>query len=280
MSNIFPLGGDTVLLCGTTLTPDFPVTPDAYDTTHGNLLSDKGFFTMLELPQTLVRSTLLGANASALCGDFALDERGAILTTGFGHQHGFPMTPDAYDTTFHTMFLARISHDLRHLEYGTYIGGSGGEDEYGILTEPGHRVWLAGTTSSEDLPTTPNALIPTFYQPGQENWYGFILCLALSDSGDAAVHSSIPVPSSFKLSAYPNPFNPTTTLTFALPSPSLVTLEVFDVLGRSVYQKDLGRMNAGEHRIQFDGEDLSSGTYFAHLSTPAQSKVAKLVLLR
>jgi hypothetical protein len=92
--------------------------------------------------------------------------------------------------------------------------------------------------------------------------------------------SFIPHPSAFSLSAFPNPFNSTATLRFELPAASVVTVEVFDVLGRSVYRQNLGRMIAGEHRQRFDGSDLSSGVYFAALWTESATRVQKMMLLK
>lgn len=228
---------------------------------------------MLALPQTLVRSTLLGGPANTFCSYFALDERKACYVTGHPFLQGFPVTPDAYDTTYHTMFLARMSRDLRHLEYSTYIGGSGFEEVYGLLYEGRHAVWLTGSTSSPDLPTTPNGL-------NQLGAPGFLFCLSLPDSAEAAPTQRMAPPSSLGISAFPNPFNPSTTLTFTLSAACPVTLEVFNVLGRKVYGKDFGRMSAGEHRQQFDATEFASGIYFARVQAGNAVRVHKMMVLR
>lgn len=97
-------------------------------------------------------------------------------------------------------------------------------------------------------------------------------------------------PSQIKTSVHPNPFNPTTTLSFTLPAPGLVKLEVFDINGRSVGarraspvgfgESDLQWYPAGSHEVTFDGSDPPSGIYFARLTAGDWSAMQKMVLLK
>lgn len=88
------------------------------------------------------------------------------------------------------------------------------------------------------------------------------------------------LPGDFTLSAYPNPFNPTTTLHLSLPVSSEAVLRVFDVNGRLVREMGLGRLASGSHAIVFDGSDLPSGIYVAAVETPTARVVKKLVLMK
>ncbi len=87
-------------------------------------------------------------------------------------------------------------------------------------------------------------------------------------------------PSSFSLSAYPNPFNAVTTISFSLPTASGVELNVFDVSGRRVQTLHNGILNAGKHRIGFDAGSLPSGIYFMRARISQQSVMHKLMLLK
>jgi hypothetical protein len=87
-------------------------------------------------------------------------------------------------------------------------------------------------------------------------------------------------PSSFNLSAFPNPFNPSTTLSFTLPQTGSVRLAVYDILGREVKLLQEGIVEAGEYAVTFDGSDLSSGIYFARLESTGMVKTQKLLLLK
>ena len=66
------------------------------------------------------------------------------------------------------------------------------------------------------------------------------------------------------LQNYPNPFNPSTVIRFSLPSQSDVTLEIIDVLGRSVATLISGTLGTGSHQARWDAQ-VSSGVYFARL---------------
>ncbi len=69
----------------------------------------------------------------------------------------------------------------------------------------------------------------------------------------------------FTLQCAPNPFNSATTLSFSLPRQVHARLAVYDMLGRVVCVLADENFAPGEHRIPFDGSDLPSGIYFAHL---------------
>ena len=79
---------------------------------------------------------------------------------------------------------------------------------------------------------------------------------------------------------YPNPFNPTTRISFGLPAASTVTLDVFDITGRTVAQLLHSRLEAGYHRVDFDGTNLGSGVFFYRLSTGERQIIRKMMLLR
>jgi hypothetical protein len=87
-------------------------------------------------------------------------------------------------------------------------------------------------------------------------------------------------PAIFRLDQnYPNPFNPTTTIRFALDSPSQVRLTVTDVLGRQIAVVHEGMLGAGNHEHRFDGATLASGVYVYRLETAhhAQTRTMQLV---
>jgi len=100
-----------------------------------------------------------------------------------------------------------------------------------------------------------------------------------SIEADEAVDALLPT--EYNLSAnYPNPFNPVTTIEFALPQSRAVSLVVYDMLGREVQVLVRGDLQAGYHRVQFNAAQLPSGTYLYRLVAGDYSRVQKMVLLK
>ncbi|MCA9733739.1 MAG: T9SS type A sorting domain-containing protein [Deferribacteres bacterium] len=83
--------------------------------------------------------------------------------------------------------------------------------------------------------------------------------------------SGVGTPATFSLVGnYPNPFNPTTSIVFTMPEEGLVTLKVYDILGRNVANLPLGLQGTGKRQVVFDAHDLSSGVYFYRLQMKTQ----------
>ena len=79
---------------------------------------------------------------------------------------------------------------------------------------------------------------------------------------------------------YPNPFNPSTTISFDLPIQTDVKLTVFDVLGREVATLVNSTLSAGSHHVLFDGSSLASGIYMTRLEAGNMSLSSKMVLMK
>ena len=93
--------------------------------------------------------------------------------------------------------------------------------------------------------------------------------------------TGVAIPKAFAIEQnYPNPFNPTTTLSFGVPRAGLVTVKVFDLLGREVATLVNENRPAGYHTEVLDGSRLSSGVYFYRLQANGYSATKKLMLVR
>lgn len=84
---------------------------------------------------------------------------------------------------------------------------------------------------------------------------------------------------------YPNPFNPRTTISFQLKSVQRTTIEIYDVFGRKVRTLISETLEAGAHKIIWDGKDdkgkkLTSGTYLLKFTLPSQIIQRKMTLLK
>jgi len=110
-----------------------------------------------------------------------------------------------------------------------------------------------------------------------------------NDREDAAVSSA--VPTVYGVQAFPNPFNPSTTITYALPEPASIKLEIYDLTGRKISVLADGMKSAGLHSAVWQGKDqsgrqLASGVYLYHyVATPSNgtrafTKSGKLLLAK
>jgi hypothetical protein len=90
--------------------------------------------------------------------------------------------------------------------------------------------------------------------------------------------ASAPIPTA--VAAVPNPFNPTTVLSFRLQEPAHVSLRIYDVAGRAVATLADEAREAGEHRVIFEGRNLAGGVYFAVLDAGTLQARTRLVLLK
>jgi len=87
------------------------------------------------------------------------------------------------------------------------------------------------------------------------------------------------------LTAYPNPFNASTTIAFNLPKHSNVQLNIYDINGRLVRTLLDESMNVGQHKVIWNGDDrggnpVSSGLYFAQVVTNKTRQTVKMILAK
>ena len=88
-------------------------------------------------------------------------------------------------------------------------------------------------------------------------------------------------PQKFELAQnYPNPFNPSTNINFSLPSSREVSLKVYDMMGREVAILVNGRMNAGEHTVQFNANGLASGVYIYRITAGSFTQSKRMLLIK
>lgn len=88
-------------------------------------------------------------------------------------------------------------------------------------------------------------------------------------------------PKEFRLFGnYPNPFNPTTKISFSIPVQNQVELAVYDVLGRKVAEVINEVLNAGEYDIEFDGSSLASGLYIYKLTSGNFTVSKKMMIVK
>lgn len=79
---------------------------------------------------------------------------------------------------------------------------------------------------------------------------------------------------------YPNPFNPATVITYTVPKDGMITLKVYDMLGREVSTLVNQVQSIGRYEVQFDGSRLASGVYFYRLTSGTYVSTKKMLLMK
>lgn len=95
------------------------------------------------------------------------------------------------------------------------------------------------------------------------------------------VEAVISAPAKFELSQnYPNPFNPSTKISFSVPQSGNVKLSVYNLLGQEVQNLVNGFVEAGNHTINFDAENLNSGIYLYKLEANGFVQTRKMTMIK
>jgi hypothetical protein len=180
MAATFDDQGRIIVVGGATST-DFPVTDEAYDTTH-NGAADV-FVAILdpsaEGDDQLVYSTFLGGSGVDAALDVFYDASGAgaIFVVGSTASADFPFTDGAYDLSYNggerDMFIARFDPTLSTLEACTFLGGSEADHALFVHVAGSGIVTISGRTDSPDMPTSEGAYDDTF-DGGPDERDGFV----------------------------------------------------------------------------------------------------------
>jgi hypothetical protein len=86
---------------------------------------------------------------------------------------------------------------------------------------------------------------------------------------------------SYKLSQnHPNPFNPTTQINFSIPEVAKVSITVFNALGQVVAELTNREYSIGNHSVEFNASNLTSGIYFYRLNSAKYSETRKMLLIK
>ena len=237
----------------------------------------------------------------------------------FGNIFGTLAAPD---TTAPRNWLLIKTDSLGSLKWSRTYGGDGDEQSVGmLLTDDGGflltgwldltdtvdvvALWLVRTDSIGDTLWTTTvgdsglslgidllelaegeyAVTGVTSPTGEDSFSGWLVRF-----GDPTAQSTTPVvagvPKAFALHAnYPNPFNPSTTIGFDLPVAAVVTLTVYDILGREVVRLENRQMGAGYHQATWngranDGREVPTGIYFARITAAEYRQTIKMLLLK
>lgn len=115
---------------------------------------------------------------------------------------------------------------------------------------------------------------------------GYFVIFSGDTSFKTGVATSPNAPTDFQLQqSYPNPFNPRTTIEYSLLKRGIVSLKIFDVLGKEVISLINEMQERGVHHVQWDGrnsegQSMASGIYYYQLQMNGTAETRKLVYLK
>jgi hypothetical protein len=160
-----------------------------------------------------------------------------------------------------------------------------GLDPRPLLNSPA----LSGSRTPEDPFFTPTAYVGAFGPSDRDLWiagWTFLSQAGILVQGDFATvvaeESSVSsaVPSAYELGSSPNPWNPSTTITYSLPADGVVDLSIYNAAGQKVANLVQGFRPAGTYNVQLSGDELASGVYYYRLVSPAGVLTRATTLLK
>jgi hypothetical protein len=168
--------------------------------------------------------------------------------------------------------------------------GAGSSDYYLIRTDSlGDTLWTrtyGGTSSDEALDAHPTDdggyVIAGYSQSYTAGWADFFLVKTNADGLVPIVQThEAEIIQSFRLyQNYPNPFNPVTTIEFQIPNTDLVSIKIYDILGREITTLLDKTLPAGWHQVRWDTGTVPSGVYFYRLTAGKYDVVKKMLLMK
>jgi hypothetical protein len=155
-----------VIITGKTDSPDFPVTPGAYNTTYRG--GDMYLTKLANNGSAIIWSTFI---TSGVGNDIVLDSSGNIVVAGTTTYSGYPVTGNAYDTTFNGAYdavVSMISDTGSEVLWSTFLGGIDWDWASAIRRDEAGDLIIAGLTASDDYPTTAGAYMENFAGGGRD----------------------------------------------------------------------------------------------------------------
>ncbi len=156
---------DNAYVTGLTGSANYPTTGGAYQTTYGGGVYD-GFVTEVNAAgKDLVYSTFVGSPGIEESYSITVNAAGSAFITGVARDNKYPTTAGAYSTTLNgpwDAFVTELNAAGSNLVYSTFLGGTMGDEGYGICLDPNGLAVVTGTAGDNAFPTTAGAYDRSF----------------------------------------------------------------------------------------------------------------------
>ena len=208
---------------------------------------------------------------------FVNENRGWVWGEGFCHGGDIPSYV-TWETTDGGVTWEMSEENLAGITFSDALNGWAFGYQSLLHTTDGGDTWV----TEADIPYNGLSYNGLYFADATHGWAVGYNGAILYHSGETNVPpgEGETVPQAYALSAYPNPFNASTHLSYEIPATTRVNLSVFDLTGRLVRTLEDRVMLQGTHAINFDASDLPSGMYFLRLNTASLATTQKLLLLK
>jgi hypothetical protein len=256
---------------------------------HGPCVSDPGQSAVF---QGATRTGYRNLGLSSFLGICQSNGKDSLLTSAPNKLAAAWNTARGFDKLGRTILDSATGLPTRFPFSGDPVSGSGwihygpSEGETGVLMFSGPFNLAAGDTQWTMLALVPaNAGEPKASITQLRQKAARLRAMTYSEIANPTVlgirSASREIPATLSLRQnFPNPFNPTTTIRFELPTASSVTLVVYDVLGREVSTLVNGSTQAGIHDVVLDANRLASGVYLCRLQSGGFTQSRRMMLVR
>lgn len=191
-------GSGGTYVTGFATSPDFPVTPGAFQPTcvctpwSGGPGGDMGAAFVAKLTVSgLAYATFVGGSGDTVGHAIAVDPAGHAFVTGWTSSADFPITQRAPDATHGGNagdgFVVRVDPAGAALVYSTFLGGSSEDRGTGITLGAAGNAWIIGATRSADFPVTADALRTSL---GSSASFGTLFVTAINAAGSSFAYST------------------------------------------------------------------------------------------
>ncbi|MDP1676042.1 MAG: T9SS type A sorting domain-containing protein [Bacteroidota bacterium] len=152
-----------------------------------------------------------------------------------------------------------------------------------FVPKVGMRIPLDFSINDRDLTSGREAILSYSTLNNDNSWINMYNWTHtwIGNAWTTGVQRNAAVATTFELlQNYPNPFNPATNIKFSIPQSGMVSLKVFDILGREVMNIFNQFQEAGSYTVNFDASKLATGIYMYRLESGSFSSVKKMMLIK
>ncbi len=276
-----------IYVSGSTKSTDYPtqIAPGGY---NDSTFAGDWDISLMKFDANCARlwATYYGGSDSEDGNSCCTDIAGYLYVTGNTFSSDFPTQnyPGAYNqaslaaTWDYDAYLLMFNDSCESI-WATYYGGTDPDDGYGICRDDFANLYVTGRTESEDFPLLN---LPGAYNQSTHVGVSYDDAFILRFGSIA-----VPIDEISKISSqyslyqnYPNPFNSVTTIEFYIPETMSVSLSVYNLFGQKVSALLNKELQAGNHKVEFEADGLSSGTYYYTLEAAAFSETKRMMLTK